>query len=98
MPAHEGAKVNKIEQPCVGDEAPKYGPFPTDDPHPERRGRFLYLSANKLGITMNLGSGTGKIFKELIKETDAWVENGPPELMEELGLDCSDHGFKPLPG
>jgi len=90
MLADLGAEVIKVEAPDTGDEARRYGPFPDDDPHPERSGMFLYLNANKLGITLNLKTATGKkIFLELIKEADIFVENNPPRVMEKLGLDYS---------
>lgn len=82
-----GAEVIKIEPPGVGDEARKRGPFLHDIPHPERSGLFLYLNTNKLGITLNLNSVTGKvIFKRLIASADILFEDRPPGEMEELGL------------
>jgi len=82
-----GAEVIKIELPGVGDEARKRGPFLHDIPHPERSGLFLYLNTNKLGITLNLNSATGKvIFKRLIASADILFEDRPPGEMEELGL------------
>lgn len=83
-----GAEVIKIEQPGVGDEARRYGPFPNDVPHSERSGLFLYLNTNKLGITLDLRTTTGKkIFKDLIKDTDIFVENNPPSFIKEMGID-----------
>lgn len=83
-----GAEVIKIEDPGAGDESRRYGPFPDDVPHLERSGLFLYLNSNKLGITLNLRSATGrKILKGLLSEADVFVENSAPGLMAELGLD-----------
>ena len=48
-----GAEVLKVEEP-EGDLSRKRGPFPGDTPHPEKSGLFLYLNANKLGVTLNL--------------------------------------------
>jgi crotonobetainyl-CoA:carnitine CoA-transferase CaiB-like acyl-CoA transferase len=43
---------------------------------------------NKLGITLNPETATGKkIFGELLKTADIFVENNPPKRMKELGLD-----------
>jgi crotonobetainyl-CoA:carnitine CoA-transferase CaiB-like acyl-CoA transferase len=82
-----GAEVIKIEPPD-GDEARRRGPFLNDVPHPERSGLFFYLNTNKLGITLNLNTATGRaMFKELVKETDVLVEDNPPKVMKELGLD-----------
>lgn len=82
-----GAEVIKIEEPQVGDEARRRGPFPNDIPHPERSGLFLYLNTNKLGITLDLKTPTGKrIFFELVGLVDILVADKPPKVMEELGL------------
>jgi crotonobetainyl-CoA:carnitine CoA-transferase CaiB-like acyl-CoA transferase len=81
-----GAEVVKIEAP-TGDEARKRGPFLGDDPDPELSGLFLYLNTNKRGITLNLGSVTGReIFKKLITDADILVEDQRPGEMEKLGL------------
>ena len=83
-----GAEVIKIEEPGVGDNARKKGPFLNDIPHREKSGLFLYLNTNKLGITLNPKIKTGKkIFEDLVKETDILIENNPPEVMRDLGLD-----------
>jgi len=63
-----GAEVIKIEQPGAGDEARSRGPFKDDIPHPERSGLFVYLNTNKLGITLDPKTPTGKsIFLKLVK-------------------------------
>lgn len=83
-----GAEVVKIEEPLVGDEARRRGPFPNDVPHPERSGLFLYLNTNKMGITLNIKTGTGReIFKRLVDWADILIEDQPPGTMQELGLD-----------
>lgn len=83
-----GAEVIKVEEPKVGDRSRSVGPFPKDIPDPEKSGLFLYLNANKLGITLNTKTETGlAIFKELAKGVDILVQNRPPQEMEALGLD-----------
>ena len=83
-----GAEVIKIEPPDIGDPARSYGPFPDDMPHPERSGLFLLLNTDKLGITLNLASLTGrKILKRLLQKTDIFVTNMPPLLARERTLD-----------
>ena len=83
-----GAEVIKVEEPGGGDPARRVGPFPDDIPHPEKSGLFLYLNTSKLGITLNVKTKAGyKIFLELVRETDIFVENNPPQVMEEFGLD-----------
>lgn len=83
-----GAEVIKVEPPRVGDEARRREPFLNDIPHPERSGFFFYLNTNKLSITLNINTTTGrKIFKELVKECDILVEDNPPQAMKDLSLD-----------
>lgn len=83
-----GAEVIKIEEPARGDESRRYGPFPDDVPHLERSGLFLYLNSNKLGITLDVGTMTGrKILKELLSDADVFVENSAPGSMAQMGLD-----------
>ena len=50
--AHLGADVIKVEPP-EGDEARRLGPFPSRAPHPEKSGWFLWLNANKYGVTLD---------------------------------------------
>ena len=44
--ADYGADVLKLEPP-EGDPLRRFGPFPADEPHPERSGLFLHLNTNK---------------------------------------------------
>jgi crotonobetainyl-CoA:carnitine CoA-transferase CaiB-like acyl-CoA transferase len=82
-----GAEVIKVEEPGLGDEARRREPFLHDEAHPEKSGLFLYLNTNKLGVTLNLKSKTGRdIFHKLVKEADVLVENNRPSVMDELGL------------
>lgn len=83
-----GAEVIKIEKPAIGDESRSHGPFLNDIPDLEKSGLFLFLNTNKLGITLNPDTKTGRdIFKKLIAEADILVENNPPGIMKNLGLD-----------
>ena len=85
--ADAGAEVIKVEG-LAGDEARRRGPFPDDLPDPDQSGLFLYLNANKLGITLNLESSQGRrLFWSLLKDADILVENNPPHRMEAQGLD-----------
>ena len=82
-----GAEVIKIESPGTGDAARQYGPFFEDGPHPERSGIFLYLNSNKLGVTLNLATPTGKeIFRALVERSDILVHNFSPVDMDRVGL------------
>ena len=82
-----GAEVIKIEDPGCGDDSRRQEPFLKDTPGIENSGLFLYLNMNKLGVTLNLETATGKkIFSELLKNADVFVENNPPRRMKELGI------------
>jgi crotonobetainyl-CoA:carnitine CoA-transferase CaiB-like acyl-CoA transferase len=83
-----GAEVIKVEEPSVGDVARTRGPFPGDVTHPEKSGLFLYLNTNKLGITLNLGTASGReLFRRLAEQADVLLEDRPPGEMAKLGLD-----------
>jgi crotonobetainyl-CoA:carnitine CoA-transferase CaiB-like acyl-CoA transferase len=82
-----GAEVIKIEPPGIGDEARRRGPFLKDESHPEKSGLYLYLNTNKLGVTLDVRTKTGRsILEELVEQTDILVEDNPPSVMLELGL------------
>ena len=86
--ADYGADVIKVETPGLGDPIRSVGPFPGDKPELETSGLFLYLNTNKKSITLNLKSPTGvKIFKNIVKLTDAVVENFSSRMMPSLELD-----------
>ena len=83
-----GADVVKIEPPVTGDLARTHGPFPRDEPHPERSGLFLYLNANKRGITLDLTSPRGQqVLARLASGADLLVHNVHPTEMTAHGLD-----------
>ncbi len=82
-----GAEVVKIENPCVGDLARQRGPFPHDQPHPERSTLFLYLNTNKRGITLDVHKPEGaNLLRDLLKEADVLVETWKPGALAALGL------------
>ena len=77
--ADYGADVLKVEPPGEGDEARRQGPFVGDDPHPDKSIPFLYLNTNKRGITLDLGTASGRsILGRLVESADVLVENLPP--------------------
>lgn len=83
-----GAEVIKIEEPRLGDPARRRGPFLWDIPHAERSGLFLYLNTNKLGITLNLNTVTGKeVFRRLVRDVDILLEDNSPRWIRDQGLD-----------
>jgi crotonobetainyl-CoA:carnitine CoA-transferase CaiB-like acyl-CoA transferase len=82
-----GAEVIKIENPGTGDIARTRGPFPNDEPHPDRSALFLYLNTNKLGVTLDFSKSEGAaLFRELVKDADILVETQPPSFLDSLGL------------
>lgn len=82
-----GAQVVKVEPP-QGDPSRRMGPFPNDVPHGERSGLFHYLNTGKLGITLDLGIALGRrLLRELLQQADIFVEDNPPQVMKEWGLD-----------
>jgi crotonobetainyl-CoA:carnitine CoA-transferase CaiB-like acyl-CoA transferase len=85
--ADMGAEVIKIERPGAGDPARTRGPFPRDEPHPEKSGLFLYLNTNKLGVTLDIATAEGfEIFEKLIAGADILIHNVIPPEMDRVGL------------
>ena len=84
--ANLGAEVLKIETPVKGDLARNLGA----DPDLNSKGMgisFLEQNSGKKSITLNLKSKKGKIlFRELVSEYDAVVENFRPGVMKRLDL------------
>ena len=84
--ANLGAEVLKIETPVKGDLARNLGA----DPDLNSKGMgisFLAQNSGKKSITLNLKSKKGKIlFRELVSEYDAVVENFLPGVMKRLDL------------
>jgi crotonobetainyl-CoA:carnitine CoA-transferase CaiB-like acyl-CoA transferase len=86
-----GADVVKIEAPGVGDPARHRGPFPNDQPHPERSALFLYLNTSKRSITLDLtAEDGGRIFRELVADVDILIEDTAAGTLEGLGLGYAD--------
>ena len=86
--ADMGAEVVKIERVGVGDWARDYGPYPGDLPHRERSGLFLYLNADKRGVTLNLDTPTGReLFAGLVAGSDALVHNLHPTEKDRVGFE-----------
>jgi len=86
-----GADVVKVEDPGgQGDETRRIGPFPEDEPHLEKSGLFLYLNANKRGVTLDITKAAGRsIFDRLVRSADVVVYDYPPSVAEELELNHS---------
>ena len=83
-----GAEVIKAEPPGVGDPGRRRGPFPSDEPHPERSGLFLYLNTGKRGITLDLENPAGRdLLRRLVAHVDMVVHDYTPARAAEVGLD-----------
>jgi crotonobetainyl-CoA:carnitine CoA-transferase CaiB-like acyl-CoA transferase len=86
--ADMGADVVKVEPPGSGDASRRRGPFAGGTPHPERSGLFLYLNANKRGITLDLEQARGRaLFADLARQVDLVVHCGAPADMERQGFE-----------
>ena len=85
--ADYGADVVRIEAPS-GDPLRAKGPFPNDEPHPEKSLSFLFYNTNKRSITLNLQTEDGQsLFRRLAEKADSVVESLPVGYLEGLGLD-----------
>ncbi len=82
-----GADVVKVEPPD-GDVARQWGPFPNDEPHPEKGGLFFFLNTNKRGVTLDVSEPEGRDeLIELLRDADMFIENNRPQQMRDWGLD-----------
>ena len=85
-----GANVIKIEPP-QGDASRRIGPFPGGVPNAEASGQFIYLNANKRGITLDIRRDEGRgLLRRLLRDTDLLIESFGPGVMAELGLGYDD--------
>jgi crotonobetainyl-CoA:carnitine CoA-transferase CaiB-like acyl-CoA transferase len=83
-----GADVIKIEPPDRGDVTRTRGPFPGGVPHREKSGLFLYLNANKRGITLDVRTPAGQaVLDRLVARADLLVHDVHPTAMAAHGLD-----------
>ncbi len=79
--AELGARVIKVEQPGVGDDARAYGPFVNG-----KSAYFTSINRGKESIALDLKVSSDRaIFDELLTRADVLVENFRPGTMEKLG-------------
>lgn len=79
-----GAEVIKVEVPGRGEQ----GRYSSTDAKGVDSPYFLLLNANKKSITLNLKKDKcRKALIELIKNSDIFIENFAPGVIERLGLD-----------
>src|SRR5881296_2385867 len=77
-----GARVIKIESPPAGD------PYRYFAPDPYFSFNFAHLNRNKESIVLDLKSPEGrKIYLDLTRNTDIFVENFRPSTTDRLNLD-----------
>lgn len=88
--ADYGADVIKVEPP-EGDPVRRFGPFPEDEPNPERAGLFLFLNTNKRSLTLDFSTTSGQIvLKKLLEGVDVLIEDFRPGQMREWQLGRDD--------
>ena len=84
--ADAGADVVKVEPPG-GDGSRRRGPFPDGVEDPDWSGLFLYLNANKRGISLDLAQPDGSdLFRELAACADILVLDLSAAEIDRLGL------------
>src|SRR5689334_13550108 len=73
-----GAQVVKVEPP-EGDYTRLRGPFLDDQIDPELSGLFLYLNADKIGVSLDLRAASDRAqLDELLAAADILIHNIPP--------------------
>jgi CoA:oxalate CoA-transferase len=78
-----GARVIKVEQPGLGDDARQIGPFVEGD-----SAYFMSVNRNKESIALDLKAAADRVlFESLLATADVLVENFRPGTMEKLGYD-----------
>ncbi|WP_163970252.1 CaiB/BaiF CoA transferase family protein [Oceanobacillus halotolerans] len=78
-----GAEVIKIEKVNGGDDSRQMGPFVNGEST-----CFFQINRNKKSIALNLKEDEGKkIFNDLIKNSDIFVENFRPGITKKLEID-----------
>jgi crotonobetainyl-CoA:carnitine CoA-transferase CaiB-like acyl-CoA transferase len=81
-----GADVIAVEPPR-GSPLRRHGPFVDEQPHRETGALWLYLGANKRGVTLDLATVSGqRLFRRLVEDANVVVESYPPGHLESLGL------------
>jgi crotonobetainyl-CoA:carnitine CoA-transferase CaiB-like acyl-CoA transferase len=79
-----GADVIKIE-PAGGDRSRRYGPFPNDDPQPEKSGLFLHLNTGKKSLTLDTSFTSGQVvLKKLLSNVDVLIDDESSHLDDAL--------------
>lgn len=73
-----GAEVIKVEPPA-GDRARRLGPFPKDEPDPNRSALFIYLNTSKRGLVLDLTTDDGSAeLDDLLRDADLLIDDRGP--------------------
>lgn len=84
-----GADVLKVEPP-EGDVTRRWGPFPNDEPHPERSAHFLYLNCGKRSVTLDTTTGAGRtVLARLVANADIVLCDYAPSEAPKRGADAA---------
>jgi len=82
-----GANVVKIE-PSEGDRSRRYGPFPNDQPDPEKSGLYLHLNTGKKSLTLDTSVASGAlILKKLLANVDVLIEDETSHIDDALAAE-----------
>lgn len=81
-----GAQVVKLEPPG-GDPTRREGPFPGDQPHPERSGLFLHLNTSKQSVLLDWSGSWREQLERLLAGADVLLLSSRPSELKALGLD-----------
>jgi crotonobetainyl-CoA:carnitine CoA-transferase CaiB-like acyl-CoA transferase len=82
-----GASVIKIE-PSEGDRSRRYGPFPNDEPDPEKSGFYLHLNTGKKSLTLDTSVTSGQvILKKLLANVDVLIEDETSRIDDALAAE-----------
>ena len=85
--ADMGAEVIKIEAPDGDEPSRLHGPFPGDAPDAEASAQHLFNNANKLGVTLDPSSASGRrLFRRLAATADVLIDGTQPGELDALGL------------
>lgn len=87
MLADYGASVVRVESTKHLDTLRAIPPYQFSAPHPEGAGAFQCANANKLGITLDLGSAEGRaVVLDLVRWADVVTESFSPGVIDQYGL------------
>jgi|YelNatPaOPRAMG01_1025707.scaffolds.fasta_scaffold08630_3 crotonobetainyl-CoA:carnitine CoA-transferase CaiB-like acyl-CoA transferase len=87
MLADLGAEVVKVEPP-EGDWTRRRGPFPKDEPDPEKSALYAYLNINKRGVVADLTRAEGReLLGRLLERADILLHNVAPAERAGQGLE-----------